>query len=256
MINRMYYKTRAKMNLKGKWLIAALVALVFLITNGQEVFNFNFGSKTGINSQDLGNSVKNQVQGMVPYGGFLGYFQDHIFPFVGIVVPFILIGVLAGIAFQVFVMAPLSLGPYQYFRKNDLGEENRDINTLLWAFRNPNYLSIVKTMFMMKLKILLWTLLFIIPGVVKSYEYSMIPFLLSRNSNMTATEAFSASKLMTSGKKGDLFVLDLSFIGWQLLGSIPFGLGIPFVQAYDLQTRAGIFNDWVGDTEPDFGAEF
>lgn len=247
MINRMFYKGRAKMNLKGKWLIAALVALVFLIADGQKVFRFKFRTNTA-GTQNFGDQMINQVTGIIPHSGIVTFFRDNVSLFL----PIALIGILAGIVFQIFVMNPLTVGPYQYFRKNDLGEETLDMNDLLWVFRSKYYLNIVKIMFLMDLKIVLWTLLFIIPGVIKAYEYSMIPFLLSRNKNMTSAEAFSASKLLTEGNKADLFVLDLSFIGWYLLGSIPFGLGTPFVKAYELQTRSGIFNDWVGDTEPDF----
>lgn len=247
MINRMFYKDRAKMNLQGKWLIAALVALVYLIANGQKVFQFNFESNTR-GTQNIGDQMTNQLPGILPHSGTVTFFRDNVSLFL----PIVLIGILAGIVFQIFVMNPLSVGPYQYFRKNDLGEESMGMNDLLWAFRSKHYLDIVKTLFLMNLKIVLWTLLFIIPGVIKAYEYSMIPFLLARNKNMTSAEAFSASKFLTEGNKMDLFVLDLSFIGWYLLGAIPFGLGTPFVKAYEFQTRSGIFNDWVGDTEPDY----
>ena len=73
-------------------------------------------------------------------------------------------------------------------------------------------------MFLMDLKTLLWLFLFIVPGVIKAYEYSMIPYLLAENPNLSASEAFSLSKQMTTGQKADLFVLDLSFLGWIILG--------------------------------------
>ena len=139
-INRMFYKNRAKMNLKGKWLIAALVALVFLIANGQKVFRFNFGSNTA-GTQNVGDQMTNQLMGIVPHSGVVTFIKDNVSLFL----PIVLIGILAGIAFQIFVMNPLSVGPYQYFRKNDLGEETIDMNDLLWVFRSKYYLNIVKT---------------------------------------------------------------------------------------------------------------
>ena len=84
----------------------------------------------------------------------------------------------------------------------------------------------------MNLKILLWLFLFIVPGFIKAYEYSMIPYLLAENPNITTDEAFSLSKQMTTGQKMDLFVLDLSFLGWIILGLLCFGIGVLFVKRY------------------------
>ena len=96
-------------------------------------------------------------------------------------------------------------------------------------------------MFLMDLKTLLWLFLFIVPGIIKAYEYSMIPYLLAENPNLSADEAFSLSKQMTTGQKADLFVLDLSFIGWIILGLICCGIGILFVLPYPEATRAEVY---------------
>ena len=66
----------------------------------------------------------------------------------------------------------------------------------------------------------LWSLLFVIPGIIKSYEYRMIPYILSENPNISRKRAFEISKQMMKGNKWDTFVLDLSFIGWQILSGI------------------------------------
>ena len=93
----------------------------------------------------------------------------------------------------------------------------------------------------MDLKTLLWLLLLIVPGVIKAYEYSMIPYLLAENPNLSASQAFSLSKQMTTGQKMDLFVLDLSFLGWIILGLICCGIGILFVLPYPEATRAKVY---------------
>lgn len=71
-----------------------------------------------------------------------------------------------------------------------------------------------------------------IPSIIKNYEYSLIPYLLAEYPDMSKEEAFAASKKLTDGYKGDLFVLDLSFIGWQLLGVLTFGVGLVFLEPY------------------------
>ena len=100
----------------------------------------------------------------------------------------------------------------------------------------PNLLNVS-----MDLKTLLWLFLFIVPGVIKAYEYSMIPYLLAENPNLSADEAFSLSKQMTTGQKMDLFVLDLSFLGWIILGAICCGIGLLFVQPYPEATKAEVY---------------
>ena len=80
---------------------------------------------------------------------------------------------------------------------------------------------------------LLWTLLLVIPGIIKAYSYSMTFYILRENPKMTAGDAITASQKMMDGHKMDLFLLSLSFIGWAILASITFGIGylwlIPYI---------------------------
>ena len=80
---------------------------------------------------------------------------------------------------------------------------------------------------------LLWTLLLVIPGIIKAYSYSMTFYILRENPEMTAGDAITASQKMMDGHKMDLFLLSPSFIGWAILASITFGIGylwlIPYI---------------------------
>ena len=80
---------------------------------------------------------------------------------------------------------------------------------------------------------LLWTLLLVIPGIIKAYSYSMTFYILRENPEMTAGDAITASQKMMDGHKMDLFLQSLSFIGWAILASITFGIGylwlIPYI---------------------------
>lgn len=84
---------------------------------------------------------------------------------------------------------------------------------------------------------LLWTLLLVIPGIIKAYSYSMTFYILRENPEMTAGDAITASQKMMDGHKMDLFLLSLSFIGWAILASITFGIGylwlIPYIYTAD-----------------------
>lgn len=97
--------------------------------------------------------------------------------------------------------------------------------------------------FLRGLYILLWSLLFIIPGIVKSYSYAMTPFIMAENPDMTASEAINASKQMMDGHKGELFILGLSFIGWQILCVFTLGIGTLFLNPYMNAAYAAFYKD-------------
>lgn len=80
--------------------------------------------------------------------------------------------------------------------------------------------------------IFLWSLLFIIPGIVAAYRYSMAPYIMAHNPEIGVMDAIRMSKEMMKGHKGDLFVLQLSFFGWMLLAGITCGIGSFFLAPY------------------------
>ena len=87
----------------------------------------------------------------------------------------------------------------------------------------------------------LWTLLFIIPGIVKIYSYSMTYYVLHDNPNLSASEAITESRRMMNGYKGKLFCLDLSFIGWFLLSALTLWLLGFYVLPYYNAARARFY---------------
>ena len=87
----------------------------------------------------------------------------------------------------------------------------------------------------------LWSLLFIIPGIIKAISYYMAYFVLADNPELSAKEALDESKRITSGHIGDLFVLYLSFISWVLLGAITCGLALIYVVPYMQTTMANYY---------------
>ena len=103
-------------------------------------------------------------------------------------------------------------------------------------------MNVVKSMFILDIIIALWSLLFIIPGIYKSYQYRMVPYLLADNPELTAREAMDLSRVMMDGEKMNAFVLDLSFIPWQLLSAITIGIvGIIWVNPYVEATNAELY---------------
>lgn len=86
--------------------------------------------------------------------------------------------------------------------------------------------------FLRGLYIFLWSLLLIVPGIVKTYSYAMTPYILADHPEMTANEAITASRKLMDGHKGELFWLHLTFIGWVLLNAFTLGIGSLFLNPY------------------------
>ena len=97
--------------------------------------------------------------------------------------------------------------------------------------------------FLRMLYVLLWTLLLIIPGIVKGFSYAMTPFILMDHPEMTASEAIRASQKLMEGHKGDLFVLSLSFIGWNLLCVLTLGIASLWVNPYINAAYAAFYRE-------------
>ena len=99
--------------------------------------------------------------------------------------------------------------------------------------------------FLVGLYALLWSLLFVIPGIVKTFSYAMTPFILADNPNLTANQAITRSRELMDGHKWELFVLSLTFIGWEILGTLTFGIGLLWVTPYKNAAYAAFYRQLV-----------
>ena len=108
--------------------------------------------------------------------------------------------------------------------------QTNDLFSQFDYFGSAFCLKLLQTLF-----VFLWSLLLIFPGIMKAYAYSMAPFIMAENPNMTAREALRASEDLMYGHKAELFFLELSFIGWGLLSVLTLGIGslwlTPYIQA-------------------------
>jgi uncharacterized membrane protein len=92
----------------------------------------------------------------------------------------------------------------------------------------------------------LWSLLFIIPGIIKSYSYAMTPYILLDRPELSPTEAIKESEKMMDGHKMELFILDLSFIGWILLSMLTCGILVLYVEPYMMATKSAFYLELKG----------
>ena len=141
------------------------------------------------------------------------------------------------------LVIPLSVGAALVYIRLWNGE-NTDIGTMFTSAFNENYLRKLGAMLLVGLYTWLWSLLLIVPGIIKGLSYSMTRYILAKHPNVTAQDAIRLSMRMTDGHKMELFVLELSFIGWQLLGGLTFGLlTLFYVEPYMEVTHAGYFEE-------------
>lgn len=150
-----------------------------------------------------------------------------------------LVALIVAVLLDVFVLNPLSVGCCRFFFINArVPAEPREMG---FGFKN-GYGNIIVGMFLRDLFIWLWSLLFIIPGIIKSYSYRMVPYILAENPGMSGLEAITLSKEMMYGHKWEAFVLDLSFLGWFILSGLTCGiLYIFYVGPYYENTNAEYF---------------
>lgn len=132
-------------------------------------------------------------------------------------------------ATSAFLGNPIFVGQCSFFRKARQGDV--DFVHMFEGF-GGNYMNTVKVMFLRLLYTFLWSLLFLIPGIIKGLEYTIIPYLMTENPNLSADRAFEISRRTMNGEKGKCFLFQLSFIGWFLLGTLACGVGVFFVMPY------------------------
>lgn len=126
--------------------------------------------------------------------------------------------------------------------------ETSSIDIMFSSAFQENFVRKLGGMMWMALFEWLWSLLFIIPGIVKAYSYAMTPYILAKYPNVPAKEALKLSMRIMNGRKMDLFVVDLSFLGWHLLSGLTFGLlEIFYVTPYTSLTKAGCFDEYLND---------
>ncbi|MBN2222239.1 MAG: DUF975 family protein, partial [Vallitaleaceae bacterium] len=143
--------------------------------------------------------------------------------------------------FGILISNPIEVGGRKaYINASVDPEKNVEIGLIGFAFKN-SYGNIVKTMFLKNLYIFFWSLLLVIPGIIKSYSYKMVPYILAENPGMDSNEAIQQSMDMTQGHKWNMFVLDLSFLGWWLLGMLALFIGTLFVYPYVDATYAQLY---------------
>ena len=235
-------KQRVRMN-RWKAVLAALTLMLLCGGGGA----FGGGAKftwEALNSDTTEESEREEAyeeEGFHEFSDLI--IEDGVLVFLMVVIIIaavvFLVLLLVVLPMKILVFQPLEVGISRFFTKNM--SEQAKVKELCFAF-DHSCKNCVKAMFFQRLYIFLWTLLLVVPGIVKSYEYQLLPYILGEHPEMGAEEALALSRDMMHGNKWKAFVLDLSFFGWYILSGLTLGiLGIFYLNPYISQTNAALY---------------
>ena len=137
---------------------------------------------------------------------------------------------------------PLSWGLTVSLLRNHR-EESVDLENLFDGFRGGRYTRVFCALFLVNLFTFLWTLLLIIPGIMKAFSYALTPYILLDEPELTARQAITRSCAIMQGRRWKLFCLSLSFIGWGILSLLTFGIGFLWLAPYMNASIAAFYED-------------
>lgn len=147
----------------------------------------------------------------------------------------------------VLLTAPVTYSYNIMFLDNQRSGKAFDVQALFEGYND--YLRITGTYLLMCVYIFLWTLLLVVPGIIKSISYSQTLYVLRDEPSLTYNGAIERSMAMMEGHKMDYFLLILSFIGWYILGIISLGIGFLWINPYVSKTKALFYEDLKSEYE-------
>ena len=216
------YKNEALAALRGNWAPAVLAMVIFMLI---EVICYSPSVYSSF-------SFREAIAGINP--GDISGLMDAYQKMSGM-------GSLSTLA-SVFLLFPLLVGFLNAFRFLLVRGDNR-LTENMFSVAFKNYLHNLWGYLLVYIFTLLWTLLFILPGIVKAFSYAMTPYILEENPELSANDAIDRSRAMMKGHKFDLFYLYLSFIGWAILCILTLGIGFFWLGPYVYTAKAAFYED-------------
>ena len=150
---------------------------------------------------------------------------------------------LAMYGFLFLIYYPLSMVGYYNAYKSLFRNGDDKVTSNMFSYAFKGYPKALGLSILYMLFVFLWALLLYIPGIIKGLAYSMSPFILKDNPELSANQAINLSMKMMKGHKFDLFCLMLSFIGWGFLAIFTFGIGYLWLAPYMSTTMVAFYED-------------
>lgn len=230
-------KERAKIAFRANYWKCVLVSMVYFIVSGG--FFHAMGRKGGA----VG--YADRVGIFISPDETIRFLFGLIFASIMTMVLFLIVTFFA-LLFKSFVTDTFQIGAAGFYISNRIG--SGDIKDVLSGFASEHYLKNVRINFEKNLSIILWSLLFVIPGVIKALELSMVPYILAEQPHLSKDEVFQLSRDMTDGNKMKILLFQLSFFLWFLLASVTFGVVHVFwVAPYVDASNAELYKQLAGE---------
>lgn len=228
----------AREALRGKWLIAVLVGLVAMLLGGAG----SGGPEVKLNIDTNGANASFEFAGQTIFstGGGL---DSEIGAFLVGSAAYIILVALVMVAIYFVLGSVIGIG-YARFNLDLVDRGDPSFETLFGYFSYWKTAAVARLL--QSLYILLWSLLFIIPGIIAFYSYAMTDYILAEHPELTASEAITRSKEMMSGNRWRLFCLHLSFIGWDILSFFTLGIGNLWLNPYKQAADAAFYRENAG----------
>ncbi len=246
MWTRRELKERAKEALqRNYWKIVLVSAMLFLLGCEAGGYNFSaslFKTESGSEENRTERAAEPEKTVVSVNKDFeINLFEGVLFATASIVIFMVVFCILFAVILlaDLFLINPFDVGGKRFLCMSLEGKAQ--VKEIAYGFDN-SYKNVVKVMFFRDLYIILWTLLLVIPGIVKMYQYLMVPYLLAEHPDMEYHAALRMSRDMMEGNKWRAFVLGLSFILWDFLGTLTLGvLEILYVNPYRNLTFAALY---------------
>ena len=226
------FRKQARDALRGNWLVAIIAGIIA-----------SFFGATTFGGGSFSVSSNSSGQGTVT--GSLEVMLQEFLTSEAAEIALIALGFIALVSFIVALACLLVGGAigvgYSKFNIDLIEGRKASIGTLFGSFKI--FITALLARILRSVFTALWTLLFIIPGIMAHFSYSMVNFVLADNPDMDAMEALAESKRLMKGNKWRLFCLDLSFIGWAFLSFLTLGIGLIWLIPYQEAAYAAFYRD-------------
>ena len=234
------FRRIARETLQGKWTLAVIAGVITSLlgglgSEGPELKLNIDSSHANVSLQYAGQTILSTSEGLNSGWGAL---------LAGVAMYIAIAAIVLAVVF--FVIGSVVAVGYAQFNLEQVDGGTPSLDRLFAHFRNWKTTAVAK--FLRTLYVLLWSLLFIIPGIIAGYSYAMTDYILAEHPEMTASEAIETSKQMMSGNRFRLFCLQFSFIGWSILCIFTLGIGNLWLTPYKQAATAAFYRE-VSHTE-------
>ena len=236
------FREIARNALSGKWGIGVIVGLVAALLGGVG----SEGPKVNLHIEDGSANLGFEFAGQTIFSTG-GTADSHIGGFLIGGAIYIMLAALVIAAIYLFLGSVVGVG-YSRFNLELVDQNEASFEHLFMYFKD--WSNALCARLLKALYVTLWTLLFVVPGIIASYSYSMTEYILAEHPEMTASEALAMSKDIMDGNKWRLFCLQCSFIGWEILCAFTLGIGSLWLNPYKNAAKAAFYREVSGTEQP------